>query len=111
MITIIIILSILTLILGFTTWNLYSQVSQLEEYAKKTNKREQKVLLEAENYYKIFKALFEEAYLNIQRVDKRGSFSSDDEVGFAFKVIFNSLKEVTDKIETLKIDDENEEEK
>ncbi len=101
----------MVLIFGFTTWNLYSQVQTLEDYVKKTNKREQKILLEAENYYKIFKALFEEAYLNIQRVDKRGSFSSDDEVGFAFKVIYNSLKEVTEKIETLKIDDETEEEK
>lgn len=111
MIIVTIVLSIITLILGFTTWNLYSQVQTLEDYAKKTNKREQKVLLEAENYYKIFKGLFEEAYLNIQRVDKRGSFSSDDEVGFAFKVIFNSLKEVNEKLDTLKIDDENEEEK
>ncbi len=111
MIFTIIILSLIILILGFATWNLYKQVSQLEDYAKKTSKREQKVLLEAENYYKIFQALFEEAYLNIQRVDKRGSFSSDDEVGFAFKVIYNSLKEVTDKLESLKIDDENEEEK
>jgi len=105
----IIILSIIILILSFIIWNLYGQVQQLEDYAKKTNKREQKVLLEAENYYKIFKALFEEAYLNIQRVDKRGSFSSDDEVGFAFKVIYNSLNEVNEKIESLKIDDDTEE--
>lgn len=111
MIITIIILSIVILILGFTTWNLYKQVSQLEDFVKKTSKREQKILVEAENYYKIFKGLFEEAFLNIQRVDKRGAFSSDDEVGFAFKVIYNSLQEVNQKLDTLKIDDENEEEK
>lgn len=109
MILLIIILSILTLLFGFTTWNLYVQVSQFEDYIKKSNKREQKILLEAENYYKIFKGLFEEAYLNIQRVDKRGSFSSDDEVGFAFKVIYNSLSEVNNKIQNLKIEDDEEE--
>lgn len=108
MILLIIILSILTLLFGFTTWNLYVQVSQFEDYIKKTNKREQKILLEVENYYKIFKGLFEEAYVKIQRVDKNGSFSSDDEVGFAFKVIYNSLQEVNYKIQNLKIEDDEE---
>jgi hypothetical protein len=111
MIITIIILSLLVLALGWTTWNLYSQVSVMEEFIKKTNKREEKLYNEVENYYKIFLGLFTEAYSNMQRIDKRGSFSSDDEVGFAFKVIYNSIQEVQNKLETLRIDDDQEEEK
>jgi len=110
MIITIIILSLLVLILGWTTWNLYSQVSVMEDFIKKTNKREEKLYTEIENYYKIFLSLFTEAYSNIQRVDKHGSFSSDDEVGFAFKVIYNSIKEVQTKLQSLRIDDEEKEE-
>lgn len=111
MIITIIILSLLIIVLGWTTWNLYSQVSVMEEFVKKTNKREEKLYSEVENYYKIFLGLFTEAYSNMQRIDKRGSFSSDDEVGFAFKVIYNSIQEVQNKLETLRIDDDQEEEK
>lgn len=106
MIITIVILSLLVLVLGWTTWNLHSQVSVMEEFIKKTNKREEKLYNEIENYYKIFLGLFTEAYSNMQRIDKRGSFSSDDEVGFAFKVIYNSIQEVQNKLETLRIDEE-----
>lgn len=104
-------LVIVIIVLSFFISNLLNQNKQLESEVKKLDKREEKLYIEIENYYKIFLGLFTEAYTNMQRVDKRGSFSSDDEVGFAFKVIYNAIQEVQTKLENLKVDDENETEK
>lgn len=98
-------------VLSFFISNLLTQNKQLEEEVKKLDKKETKLYNEIETYYKIFLGLFTEAYSNMQRVDKRGSFSSDDEIGFAFKVIYNAIHEVQTKLENLKVDDENETEK
>lgn len=89
-------------VLCFFISNLLVQNEQMENEIKKFNKREEKMYNEVENYYKVFLALFTEAYSNMQRVDKRGSFSSDDEVGFAFKVLYSAIQEVQTKLESFK---------
>ena len=104
MIVIIIILVIIIFLLIWFIYNLNSQVSTLESYISKLNKRELNHYTEVEGYYKIFLDLFTNAYLEMQRVDKRGSFSSDDEVGFAFKVILNSIESVKGALENLRKD-------
>lgn len=106
MITIIIILITIIFLLIWFIYNLNSQVNSLEAYISKINKRELNYYAEVEGYYKIFLDLFTNAYLEMQRVDKRGSFSSDDEVGFAFRVILNSIESVKGALENLRKDNE-----
>ena len=106
MITIIIILITIIFLLIWFIYNLNSQVNSLEAYVSKINKRELNHYAEIEGYYKIFLDLFTNAYLEMQRVDKRGSFSSDDEVGFAFRVILNSIESVKGALENLRKDNE-----
>ena len=93
---------IILIISSFIVYNLYQQNQQLEEFISNTNKRESKIYEDAEKYYRAFLKLFTEAYQEMERVDKRGSFSSDDEVGFSFKVIITSIKNVKDKLTELK---------
>lgn len=87
---------------GFVIFNLHSQVVQLEKFVTNYNKREQKLYLEVENYYKIFLEIFTDAYTQMQRIDKRGSFSSDDEVGFSFKAVANAISEIKFRLEALR---------
>lgn len=106
MITIITILSILLLVSGLIIWNLYNQTQQLSEFVEKYNKRETKLYQELETHYQIFLKLFTEASLELSRVDKRGSFSSDDEVGFAFKTIVRAIETVKSTLIDLRDDEE-----
>lgn len=101
-------LLLVVVVLIYFISNLLNQIKIIENEVRKLDKREEKLYIEIENYYKIFLGLFTEAYSNMQRVDKRGSFSSDDEVGFAFKVIFNAIQEVQIKLENLKLDNDEE---
>lgn len=94
-------------ILIFFILNLNKQIDQLEEPIKKLDAREDELLKEVENYYRIFLGLFSEAYSNMQRVDKNGAYSSDDEVGFAFKVLYNSIQEVYIKLKEMTPNEEN----
>jgi hypothetical protein len=48
-------------------------------------------------------------YSEIDKVDKNGSFSSDDEIGFAFGVIKGSIQETLSEIEKLKEEESAEE--
>ena len=47
----------------------------------------------------------------MQRIDKRGSFSSDDEVGFSFKVIQKAIEVVTVKLREMRKEASNPEKK
>jgi hypothetical protein len=74
----------------------------LEREVLKINETEKRLYTEAINYHQAFLFMFADAYAELQRVDKKGSFSSDDEVGFSFKVIVTAIKNVKEKIESLK---------
>lgn len=106
----IIIISICILIiilLGFFIYNLYQQNAQLEEFIKETEKKEVKIYEDAQKYYLAFLHLFTEAKSQLDRVDKKGAFSSDDEVGFSFKVIKTAIDNVVVQLETLKPETED----
>lgn len=104
MILTIILLSICLIVLGFVTYNLYNQVNQLEQYLESTTKAEEDV----EKYYQYFLGLFTKCYAELQRIDKRGSFSSDDEVGFSFRVVIQAIADVKNKIEAIRVEQEQE---
>lgn len=92
---------LLTFVLAFAAFNLFRQNQQLEGYIKDFDKVED----DAEKFYRVILGLLVQTYTELQRIDKRGSFSGDDEVGFAFRVILKSIESCKHAIENLKIPD------
>ena len=74
-----IILAILTIILGYFTWNLMRKVERYEDVAQYQ-----------QNYIDNLSTIIGESEKRLQEVDEKGTFQSDDEVGF----FFNTLKEI-----------------
>lgn len=75
--------------------NLYNQITTLERVVKDTDDRMYKV-------YTFMLELFTRADSELGRIDKRGAFSSDDEVGFTFRIIKESIEQV--KYQLLQMD-------
>jgi hypothetical protein len=85
----VIILSVLVFILGFTTWNLLRKVEKQEDIVVKY----QKLFIEINKLIKISNS-------KINDLDNREVFKSDDEIGW----FFNYLKEIQNEIKkTFKI--------
>jgi hypothetical protein len=76
MILTIIILSILVVVLGFTTFNLLRK-----------NEKQEDILAGYMSYLNKISDTIEVADKKLKEVDHRGSFKSDDEVGFVFEQI------------------------
>jgi hypothetical protein len=76
MIVLIIILSILVLVLGYTTINLLRK-----------NEKQEDILSGYMTYLNKISDTIEASDKRLQEVDQRGSFKSDDEVGFIFEQI------------------------
>jgi|TARA_B110000438_G_scaffold288226_1_gene321421 hypothetical protein len=88
MITTIIILGISVVVLGFTTWNLL----------RKTEKQED-IILQYDNYITEFNKQIEIADDRLKKIDEKGTFKSDDEIGWFFK----QIKVIQDGITRFKI--------
>ena len=76
MIILVIILSILVVILGYTTFNLLRK-----------NEKQEDILSGYMAYLNKVSQTIEAADKKIQEVDAKGSFKSDDEIGFFFQQI------------------------
>jgi uncharacterized protein YaaN involved in tellurite resistance len=76
MVTAIIILSLIVLVLGFTTYNLL-----------KKNERCEDMITSYENYMKNLSGTIDFTNKKLKEIDAKGSFESDDEVGFFFKEV------------------------
>lgn len=74
-----IIFAILLIVFGYFTWNLMRKVEKYEDIAQYQ-----------QNYIENISTIIGESSKRLQEVDGRGTFESDDEVGF----FFNTLKEV-----------------
>jgi len=81
MIITIIILSVTVVILGFTTFNLLKKV---ERYEDELNKR-QEAIISYQEYINGLGSTVEFMTKRIDEIDAKGSFQSDDEVGFFFE--------------------------
>lgn len=102
MIPLIIFLLVIIVVLIVIINNLWNQNKQLEneigsEY-QYVDFSEQKV----ESIYSFILQKLIATKSELDRIDKRGSFSSDDEVGFAFKVINNSIELLVNELKLLK---------
>ena len=71
-----IILTILLIVLGYFTWNLLRKVERYEDIAQYQ-----------QNYIENISTVIGESSKRLREVDEKGTFESDDEVGFFFKGI------------------------
>ena len=81
MIYIISLLSLLVVVLGFTTFNLLRKVEQSEDELK----RRQEAIISYQEYINGLGSTVEFMTKRIDEVDAKGTFKSDDEVGFFFE--------------------------
>ena len=84
------ILSLLVVILGFTTFNL---LKKTERYEDELNKR-QDAIISYQEYINGLGSTVEFINKRIKEIDAKGTFSSDDEVGF----FFDRLKMLNDML-------------
>lgn len=88
MIILTIILALMVVILGYTTFNLL-----------KKNERQEDILAGYMSYLNKISDTIDFADKKLKEVDARGSFESDDEVGFFFK----QIKQLQDILNAFKI--------
>ena len=88
MITLVIILGILVVAFGFTTFNLL-----------KKNERQEDILAGYMEYLNKISGLIEFSDKKLKEVDRKGSFESDDEVGF----FFQEIKQIQETLNAFKI--------
>ena len=91
MITLIVILVILVLVFGYTTWNLHRKVTKQED-----------IIEYQVGYLRKVAYLISESKIYVEQLDEKGTFRSDDEVG----VFFNFMKEIQDTINAYRLPDD-----
>lgn len=83
MITTIVILSITTIMFGFSTWNLLRKNEATEDVVE-----EQEMLLSK------IATQIDSSMSRMKELDKLGSFEADDETGFVFKNMYEIISEL-----------------
>lgn len=82
-ITIIIILSLFVFLFGYICYNLFKKVERLED-----------VVLSQDEFIQSFSNEVNRADIKLKEIDEKGSFQSDDEVGW----FFEGLKEIQSRL-------------
>lgn len=85
MITTIIILSVLTSILGYVSYNLFKKVEKLE-----------KVVDSQDQYIARFSNTVNNTNRRLEDIDAKGTFQSDDEIGWFFESVKTLQSELND---------------
>ena len=106
-----VILIILLIVSIIVIRNLLRQNDTLVENLQIYSNKIESVEADTIKYHKYFLELFTQTYQELQRIDKRGSFSSDDEVGFAFRVILTAIETVKNKLGVVETEEEEDPEK
>ena len=81
-------MSVLVMILGFTTFNLLKKQEKAED-----------VLIEYLTYLDKLSRVIEASDKKLKEIDNKGTFKSDDEVGFFFK----SVQQIQDILNEFKV--------
>jgi hypothetical protein len=87
----------LLLISLYINYNLYSKITPLENAISKGLILEEEFL----KYYDAILYLLVSAKTEMDKIDGKGTFSSDDDVGFAFKVIQTAINNLVLKMKQL----------
>ena len=83
MVVFIVLLSVLTLILGYTTYNLLRKNEAIEDVVE-----EQELLISE------IAAKVDSSMARMKELDRLGSFEADDETGFVFKNMYEIISEL-----------------
>ena len=97
MITLSIILGILAVILGFTTFNLLKKIEKQEDIITLRDE----ILVSYQIYLNKVSDIIELSDKKLKEIDHKGSFESDDEIGF----FFQSVKQLQETLNVFKIKD------
>jgi hypothetical protein len=97
MMTLSIILGILVVILGFTTFNLLKKTEKQEDIITLRDE----ILVSYQIYLNKVSDIIELSDKKLKEVDHKGSFESDDEIGF----FFQSVKQLQETLNVFKIKD------
>jgi hypothetical protein len=97
MITLAVILGILVVILGFTTFNLLKKIEKQEDIITLRDE----ILVSYQVYLNKISDIIELSDKKLKEVDHKGSFESDDEIGF----FFQSVKQLQETLNVFKIKD------
>lgn len=84
----IVILSVSTLLLGYTTYNLLRKNEELEDEMEFADK-----------YLESTYTSMKRAYDRMKKVDRLGSFEADDESGYIFEEIKSALEQLNETFE------------
>jgi hypothetical protein len=95
MITLSIILGVLVVILGFTTFNLLKKTEKQEDMMVSQNE----ILVSYQVYLNKLSDIVELSDKKLKEIDHKGSFESDDEIGF----FFQSVKQLQETLNVFKI--------
>lgn len=98
MIYIIIFLLIIIFILSWFVYNLFNQTNQLKEYLNEAFDQEDHML----KVYDVILKMLIHTKIEFEKIDFRGSFSTDDEVGFSFKALQSCIDTLLHEIEVIK---------
>jgi hypothetical protein len=86
-----ILVSIIALVFGYTTWNLHRKVVKQED------------IIEYQiSYLRNVAYLINESKIYVEQLDEKGTFRSDDEVG----AFFNFMKEIQESINAYRLPDD-----
>ena len=97
MIPLSIILGILVVILGFTTFNLLKKTEKQEDIITLRDE----ILISYQIYLNKVSDIIELSDKKLKEIDHKGSFESDDEIGF----FFQSVKQLQETLNVFKIKD------
>jgi hypothetical protein len=95
MITLAIILGVLVVILGYTTFNLLRKLEKQEDVIN----NQATILASYLSYLNKISDIIEFSDKKLKEVDHKGSFKSDDEVGF----FFEEIKQIQDTLNQFKV--------
>ena len=95
MITLSIILGVLVVVLGFTTFNLLKKIEKQEDIITLRDE----ILVSYQIYLNKVSDIIELSDKKLKEVDHKGSFESDDEIGF----FFQSIKQLQETLNVFKI--------
>jgi competence protein ComGF len=95
MITIVIILGILVVAFGFTTFNLLKKNEKQEDIIS----NQETILAGYMEYLSKISGIIELSDKKLKEIDHKGSFESDDEIGF----FFQSVKQLQEALNAFKI--------
>ena len=95
MIILSIILGILVVVLGFTTFNLLKKTEKQEDMIISQNE----ILVSYQIYLNKISGIIELSDKKLKEIDHKGSFESDDEIGF----FFQSVKQLQEALNAFKI--------